>query len=140
MRNPIVASVTREISVYDCDLAMPSCISSNHRKRGNDVLLNEAPPKKPRQSNALDDTRIVGTCQDVEKPFFRLTRDPNPNEVRPQKVLVLTLALVKTKWAKDKNYDYVCDQLKSIRQDLTVSSIKSFFYCLFRINTIFYSV
>jgi len=35
------------------------------------------------------------------------------------------LLLLKTKWKKDHDYPYVCDQFKSVRQDLTVQHIKN---------------
>jgi len=54
-----------------------------------------------------------------------LFQAPNPALVRPQPVLEKTLLLLKTKWKKDHDYPYVCDQFKSVRQDLTVQHIKN---------------
>lgn len=70
---------------------------------------------------------IVGRCQDLEKNYFRLTAPPNPDTVRPLHVLEKTLDLLKRKWKKDNNYGYICDQFKSLRQDLTVQRIKNEF-------------
>lgn len=70
---------------------------------------------------------IVGRCQDLEKNYFRLTSAPNPDTVRPLPVLMKTLDLLKRKWKKDNNYGYICDQLKSLRQDLTVQHIRNEF-------------
>ena len=70
---------------------------------------------------------VVGACQDLEKRYFRLTAPPKPESVRPLPVLRRTLDMLKTKWKNEKNYGYVCDQFKSLRQDLTVQHIKNDF-------------
>ena len=70
---------------------------------------------------------VIGRCLDLEKRYFRLTSTPNPDTVRPLPVLAKTLELLKQKWRKDNNYAYICDQFKSLRQDLTVQHIKTDF-------------
>jgi len=70
---------------------------------------------------------VVGTCQDLEKRYFRLTSAPNPANVRPEHILRQTLDLLKKRWKKEGNYSYICDQFKSMRQDLTVQHIKNDF-------------
>ena len=70
---------------------------------------------------------VVGTSQDLEKRYFRLTAPPIPSQVRPESVLRRTLELLKKKWTKEGNYSYICDQFKSMRQDLTVQHIKNEF-------------
>lgn len=52
---------------------------------------------------------------------------PDPSSVRPLDVLRKTLDLLKMKWKEDQNYNYVCDQFKSLRQDLTVQRIRNNF-------------
>jgi len=42
-------------------------------------------------------------------------------------VLRKTLELLKQKWTEEQNYSYICDQFKSLRQDLTVQRIKNDF-------------
>ena len=72
-------------------------------------------------------TAIVGTCAELEKSYLRLTSAPDPATVRPLPILAQTLLLLKSKWKKEGNYTYICDQFKSLRQDLTVQRIKTDF-------------
>ncbi|AQK94307.1 Putative SAC3/GANP family protein [Zea mays] len=69
-----------------------------------------------------DALTVKGTCQEIEKRYLRLTEAPDPAKVRPEDVLEKALAMVET---SEKNYLYKCDQLKSIRQDLTVQRIQN---------------
>ncbi|XP_022942499.1 SAC3 family protein A-like isoform X1 [Cucurbita moschata] len=69
-----------------------------------------------------DALTIKGTCQEIEKRYLRLTSAPDPNSVRPEEVLEKALNMVQM---SQKNYLYKCDQLKSIRQDLTVQRIRN---------------
>ena len=70
---------------------------------------------------------VVGRSQKLEKNYFRLTSAPNPDDVRPLPILKQTLELLKKKWRAESNYVYICDQFKSLRQDLTVQHIKDDF-------------
>lgn len=87
--------------------------SLHHSQDGSPFDANEGP--------------IIGTCQDLEKRYFRLTSAPKPETVRPLHILEQTLDLLKKKWKKESNYTYICDQFKSLRQDLTVQHIKNEF-------------
>ncbi|XP_041000387.1 SAC3 family protein A-like isoform X2 [Juglans microcarpa x Juglans regia] len=69
-----------------------------------------------------DSLTVKGTCQEIEKRYLRLTSAPDPTSVRPEEVLEKALDMVQK---SEKNYLYKCDQLKSIRQDLTVQHIRN---------------
>lgn len=84
----------------------------------------------PREDSPMPDVEqgpVVGRSQELEKKYFRLTSAPNPDTVRPLPVLEKTLDHLKKRWKKENNYSYICDQFKSLRQDLTVQHIKNEF-------------
>lgn len=56
-----------------------------------------------------------------------MTHDPDPADVRPLNILIKSLDWVISKYAKTKDYNYTGDQLRSIRQDLTIQNIKNNF-------------
>ncbi|KAI1296547.1 Leukocyte receptor cluster member 8 -like protein [Halotydeus destructor] len=84
------------------------------------------------ESDAMDlesATPIVGTSQELEKRYLRLTAAPDSSTVRPLHILRKSLALIQSKLRADPelSYVYLCEQLKSIRQDLTVQCIRDSF-------------
>ena len=84
-------------------------------------------PKEDSPMQDVDRGPVIGTSQILEKKYFRLTSAPNPATVRPLHILEKTLDHLKKKWKQENNYSYICDQFKSLRQDLTVQHIKNDF-------------
>ena len=106
---------------------------ANRKKRfedsraGTQTRQHFVPSKISPNHPDADQGPVVGRCQDLEKRYFRLTSAPNPDTVRPLPVLEKTLDFLKKKWKRENNYSYICDQFKSLRQDLTVQHIKTDF-------------
>jgi hypothetical protein len=70
---------------------------------------------------------VKGTCQTLEKSYLRLTSAPDPSKVRPLQVLKRSFQLIYKKYVEGSKYSYICDQFKSIRQDLRVQLIENEF-------------
>ncbi|XP_020572279.1 SAC3 family protein A isoform X4 [Phalaenopsis equestris] len=99
-------------------------VGNIYLRRANALMLAKSSDD---QSTAVEDIywdalTVKGTCQDVEKRYLRLTSAPDAATVRPEEVLEKALHMVQT---SHRNYLYKCDQLKSIRQDLTVQRIQN---------------
>jgi SAC3 family protein LENG8/THP3 len=68
------------------------------------------------QSSHASPKRIKGLSNKLERPYLRLTSDPQPSIIRPLHILKLALENVKKKYMENEDYRFACDQLKSIRQ------------------------
>ena len=81
------------------------------------------------QIKQIKHERLVGTKQELEKQYLRTTSDLKAEDFRPYHILLESLPYVVEKYnRKEGNYeDYLCEQLKAIRQDLTVQSIENEF-------------
>ena len=100
---------------------------SNRKQRFEDSQATCIPISYSSPMPTVNQGPVVGRCEDLEKNYFRLTSAPNPDTVRPLPVLRKTLEHLKKKWRLENNYSYICDQFKSLRQDLTVQRIKTDF-------------
>jgi hypothetical protein len=63
-------------------------------------MPSETSSKYDPEPEINQNTTVVGTCQNLEKSFFRLTSAPDPTEVRPEEVLQKSLKLISKKWKK----------------------------------------
>ena len=81
----------------------------------------------------LLDYTVQGTCQEVEKKYLRLTSAPDPRTVRPEPVLQRAVEVVRERYESygeertQEQYIYLWEQMKSVRQDLTLQRIRNAF-------------
>jgi len=93
------------------------------RRRGRGAMINFED-----EEDEIDFSSMVikGTCQTLEKSYFRLTAAPDPASVRPEPVLRQALArIVKLLREGSVNWFYACDQFKGMRQDCTVQHLRN---------------
>ena len=105
-----------------------------HSKALNSLTfpLLQAELSRERQPNAVDSSEgswdqhaVQGTCNSLEKKYFRLTGPPDPSLVRPPHVLKAALErVVKMYRAGQCDMHYAEDQLKAMRQDVTVQHVE----------------
>ncbi|KAL0032249.1 hypothetical protein WJX79_000691 [Trebouxia sp. C0005] len=72
-----------------------------------------------------DQHAVQGTCSNLEKKYFRLTGPPDPSAVRPPHILKAALdRMVRIYRAGQCDMHYAEDQLKAMRQDVTVQHVR----------------
>ncbi|KAJ3103102.1 hypothetical protein HDU97_010382 [Phlyctochytrium planicorne] len=91
-----------------------------------DDSLSHLPPHMRKEELARREAR-ARRFKDAEEQERERLRAPDPSSVRPLHILRRTLDLLGQKWKEEQNYTYICDQFKSLRQDLTVQRIKNDF-------------
>lgn len=82
-------------------------------------------PPPPPAVTSKSSTSLVGTCTSLEKAYVRPSSAPQMMNVRPVEVLQKSFIACISK--PKAELSYISDQLKSIRQDLTVQHIDSDF-------------
>lgn len=110
-------------------------LSSSERKRARAARFERELSHTPIRSISVNDEiyeadkneTIKGTCQTLEKSYLRLTSAPDPSKVRPTPVLQKAFAFLMDKYKNGAKYSYLCDQFKSMRQDLRVQFIENEF-------------
>jgi SAC3 family protein LENG8/THP3 len=78
-------------------------------------------------SSSNDRGPLVGENTSLEKPYLRLTTHPRKEDVRPLRILIKSLAHIKSRYVQDEDFGWANEQLKSVRQDLTVQQIRNRF-------------
>lgn len=102
----------------------------NNKKRRREAFEQHVPAALAQSTDgawsAVRKEPIIGTCQNLEKPFLRLNAEPQPEKVRPEPVLIRALNRIAAVIAGgEKDFMYIWSQLKAIRQDLTVQHIRT---------------
>lgn len=145
-KNKAAANKTKYASLIPLNTKVITKLTSLDRNNSNNFTLKEKQEKREQRLKRFErtdkkavsndvrnhlpqdpDKPIVGYSTQLEKRYLRLTSAPDPATVRPLHVLKQTLQLLKKKWLEDQNYSYICDQFKSMRQDLTVQHIQNEF-------------
>ncbi|EUC59649.1 SAC3/GANP domain protein associated with nuclear localization of protein, putative [Rhizoctonia solani AG-3 Rhs1AP] len=124
-QSPTGSDIARDNTPTFTPMAYRSAGATSKRKYAN-VASEDSGDADP---NVIDWDRftIVGTSQDLFKPYLRLTSAPDPATIRPLEILQRTLGELKNRWKINSDYRWTCDQFKSLRQDLTVQRIKNTF-------------
>lgn len=98
--------------------------AERHERLKNMKLVAAGVDNDEEKEEFWDSLTIRGTNTTLEKSYFRLTSAPDPATVRPQPVLEKALLRLKTE-AAGESYFYLQDQMKALRQDLTVQRIRN---------------
>lgn len=100
------------------------------RKTAIDEILYSEPHaySKSKPDDVLaTKNEFVGRSTVLEKPYMRLTAAPKAEDVRPLAVLRKSLAHVKAHYIQNEDFEFANEQLKSIRQDITVQHLRNSF-------------
>jgi hypothetical protein len=106
-----------------------ACPSHNPTKNQQQQQQQQEQPTPTKETATTDEVEgitagpyydIIGRNMEIEKSYLRLTTYPKCEDVRPLPILIKALVHVKRKYQQNDDLDWCNDQLKSIRQDITV--------------------
>ena len=100
---------------------------SSSRERGQQTVSVASGSKIRKVALGGNDNNVeplVGKSQSLEKSYLRLTSDPKPEDVRPLSVLRRALLHIRSQYVEMEDFEWANDQLKAVRQDLTVQHIR----------------
>ena len=107
---------------------MPSATHSTNSKKYTGV---HGGSNKVLDATDYERMTVKGTCTTLAKQYLRLTAPPRPELVRPLHILQAHLANLEQQLQTDPSinvdYEWMCSQLKAIRQDCTVQRIQNEF-------------
>lgn len=83
--------------------------------------------KTTKKRKSSSQNKFIGASTALEKPYLRLTDFPKAENVRPLAVLRKALVHVKSHYIQHEDFEWANEQLKSIRQDVTVQHIRNKF-------------
>ena len=111
-----------------CERALASCCSPycpHHLSLLQAQLARGDDTDAGNKEADWDRHAVQGSCMKLEKKYFRLTGPPDPGAVRPPKVLRAALdRVVKLYRAGRCDIHFAEDQLKAMRQDVTVQHVR----------------
>lgn len=115
---------------HDCDAVVVEdplyrALSSSRTPEGYSNGKSSSSSTRACHKESTPPPALVGRNSNLEKPYFRLTTFADPNHVRSLPVLVKALAHIKNKYMAEENFEWANEQLKSVRQDLTVQRIRN---------------
>ncbi|UJR36296.1 hypothetical protein I4U23_029025 [Adineta vaga] len=100
------------------------------RRRNRFINESTSTTNKSVKSNIDANQPLIGTCEKLEKSYLRLTSAPDQSTIRPLNILEKAFPFIMDKYKSNSDWSYLNSQLKSIRQDLMVQSIRNNFTVL----------
>ena len=126
------------------DVFSSTSSSGNWDEPENDIVMPSKPFRSRHSSGITDHAtqdcwNLSGVIQGLPSAHIRgflvplrrdrlcqiLSQEPDPKKIRPYSVLRETVDQLKNRWKQKENYNWICSQFKSVRQDLTVSPLPS---------------